>query len=324
MKSNRQDKLLELIVKTYIEEMTPVGSKKLQTLYEENLSPATLRNDMNKLESLGLLEKVHNSSGRVPSKLGYETYIQNVVNQQKEPNNMLKEYIDEVVEQYKLSDQTIDETINTIASISNFAIIKSENSHNDTLKNLNIFPVDENDVVVVVITSSNKIDNQRLTVPDGISQKQFIDLFKQSEKMLLGSKLIDIQDILEIEVKPLIQKYVNAYHEFMNSLIQVFIKATISKVYLSGASNIFKNEDFQNISQIKDVSEIFLEQKYLDFLKTVDDHSNVNIQITNDNLSIFSLPEINNQKISLITPSRVDYEKVLALLNYLVKKDKEN
>jgi heat-inducible transcriptional repressor len=324
MKSNRQEKLLELIVKNYIEEMTPIGSKKLQNLYEEKLSPATLRNDMNKLESLGLLEKVHNSSGRIPSKLGYETYLQSILKVKTEPTQDITNYINEIFEQYKLDDQAIDKTINTIASISNFAVLTSQTSQNDTLKSLNIFPIDENEVIVVVLTSSNKIDNQRLTVPEGITQNQFIDLFKQTEKLLVGSKLVQISNILELEVKPMIKTYVKAYHEFMNTLVKVFVHAAVNKVYLSGAVNIFKNEDFQNIDQLKDISEVFLEKKYLDFIKTISQNDCIDVHITDDNLSVFSLPEINNQTISLITPSRVDYEKILALLNYLVKKDKEN
>ena len=69
MLTERQNKILKLIVEKYIKDPIPVGSKVISK--ELNCSSATVRNDMGELENQGLLEKTHTSSGRVPSEAGY-------------------------------------------------------------------------------------------------------------------------------------------------------------------------------------------------------------------------------------------------------------
>ena len=65
MITERQEQLLKLIVENYIKTARPVGSKALCDIM--NCSSATIRNEMAALESEGMLEKTHSSSGRVPS-----------------------------------------------------------------------------------------------------------------------------------------------------------------------------------------------------------------------------------------------------------------
>ena len=64
MLTERQEKILKLIVEKYVKDPIPVGSKVISKLI--NCSPATVRNEMGELEKFGLLEKTHTSSVRVP------------------------------------------------------------------------------------------------------------------------------------------------------------------------------------------------------------------------------------------------------------------
>ena len=77
MLSKRQENILEIIIREYVKEVTPVGSKNICD--ELNCSSATIRNEMKTLEDLGYLEKTHISSGRVPSEKGYRYYVDNLM-----------------------------------------------------------------------------------------------------------------------------------------------------------------------------------------------------------------------------------------------------
>ena len=77
MISDRQEKLLQLIIEDYIKTARPIGSKSLCEILD--CSSATIRNEMSALEELGLLEKTHISSGRVPSEKGYRYYVDNIM-----------------------------------------------------------------------------------------------------------------------------------------------------------------------------------------------------------------------------------------------------
>ena len=77
--SNRQKLVLKSIIEEYVDSGEPVGSKVLTAKPYLDFSSATIRNDMAYLEELGLLEKTHTSSGRVPSELGYRYYVEHLV-----------------------------------------------------------------------------------------------------------------------------------------------------------------------------------------------------------------------------------------------------
>ena len=93
--SRRKKDILKAIVEDYIDTAEPVGSKALVERRELGLSSATVRNEMADLESMGLLEQPHTSSGRIPSSQGYRMYVnelmerKNLTPQEMEPINRL-------------------------------------------------------------------------------------------------------------------------------------------------------------------------------------------------------------------------------------------
>ena len=89
MLTERQKDILKIIVQEYIKLAKPVGSNLIcDTL---NCSSATIRSEMANLEDLGLLEKTHTSSGRIPSEKGYRYYVDNLMELKKmSAEDMLK------------------------------------------------------------------------------------------------------------------------------------------------------------------------------------------------------------------------------------------
>ncbi len=73
--SEREKRVLSLVVQAYIADAVPVGSRTLVRRFDLNFSPATIRNTMNDLEEAGFLEQPHTSAGRVPTDLGYRVYV---------------------------------------------------------------------------------------------------------------------------------------------------------------------------------------------------------------------------------------------------------
>ena len=78
MITQRQNTILNLIVEMFTRTHEPVGSKALQESIDS--SSATIRNDMAKLEKMGYLEKAHTSSGRMPSRAGFQYFVANSLN----------------------------------------------------------------------------------------------------------------------------------------------------------------------------------------------------------------------------------------------------
>ncbi|MBS3986777.1 MAG: heat-inducible transcription repressor HrcA, partial [Erysipelothrix sp.] len=86
MLTPRKIEIFKAIVDEFITSAEPVGSKTLLEKYHLNYSSATIRSEMSELEDLGYLEKTHTSSGRVPSKMGYRYYVENLLEEQRNEN----------------------------------------------------------------------------------------------------------------------------------------------------------------------------------------------------------------------------------------------
>ena len=121
MLSDRQSKILKLIIERYIKDPTPVGSKTISKTI--NCSSATIRNEMGVLEDLGLLEKTHTSSGRVPSEAGYRYYVDNLMELKKmNAEDMLKLQIVFKNQQLALSD-VITRSLEVISDMTNYTTV---------------------------------------------------------------------------------------------------------------------------------------------------------------------------------------------------------
>ena len=75
---NRKEKILNLVIESYIGSAEPVGSKFLVSTEDLDLSEATVRNELRALEDEGFLTHPHTSAGRIPTEKGYKHYIKNL------------------------------------------------------------------------------------------------------------------------------------------------------------------------------------------------------------------------------------------------------
>ena len=92
----RKEKILNTIIKNYLETGEPVGSRTISKSEDINLSSATIRNEMSDLEEMGYILQPHTSAGRIPSDKGYRFYVDHLM---KERDRELSEMKELVIEQ---------------------------------------------------------------------------------------------------------------------------------------------------------------------------------------------------------------------------------
>ena len=123
MLDDRKKRVLQAIVEEYIETAEPVSSNALISKYNLECSSATIRNEMAYLEKNGLLDKVHTSSGRVPSAKGYRYYVDELL---KDDNISLEEikYISDKLETKVNEIEDLTKiTANTISEITHYTTV---------------------------------------------------------------------------------------------------------------------------------------------------------------------------------------------------------
>lgn len=323
---NRQESLLKEIVESYIKNIKPVGSKSLCEKFK--CSSATIRNEMAILENLGFLEKNHISSGRIPSEKGYKYYVEHLM----VPKDLNGEDILKLQTIFKNNSLEISDAINKcveiISDITNYtSIILGKNSKDNTLKQVSIIPLENQKIVALVCTDKGIVENKQFSLNENTDLKELLKTCEIINKMLIGTPIDEVSERLEIEIKPIISKTVKQYEAVYNVFYDAFndFAKNTSDVFFGGKTNILKQPEYNDISQIKNIINKFEDDELINKIEERD--TGVNIYIGNENrfdkdvTIVKTKYKINGEEgtIAIIGPKRMEYDKVVGLLEYINK-----
>lgn len=322
--NERQKKLLKEIVESYIQDAKPVGSKAL--VEKLKVSSATIRNEMSELEEMGFLEKTHTSSGRVPSSEGYKYYVDNIM-KPKELNGeeMLKLQTIFSNSELILSD-AIKECMEIISDITNYtSIVLGKESETNTLKQITIIPIDERKVVALVVVSNGHVENKQMLLPGEVKAEEVVKTCEIINKHLVGTPISEVNAIMEFEIKPRIANIIKQYESVYSMFQNVFNEFTEknSNVFFGGKMNMLKQPEFGSVEKIKNIMSKLEDYELVKKIESDDD--GVNIYIGEDNefdkdvTVVKTTYRANGEEgtLAIIGPQRMEYDKVLALLNFL-------
>ena len=96
----RKIKILDAIIRNYLETGEPVGSRTISKYTDLNLSSATIRNEMADLEELGYILQPHTSAGRIPSDKGYRFYVDHLMEEKNREVDDMKKFVIEHTEKW--------------------------------------------------------------------------------------------------------------------------------------------------------------------------------------------------------------------------------
>jgi heat-inducible transcriptional repressor len=322
--NERQNKLLKEIVESYIKDAKPVGSKAL--VEKLKVSSATIRNEMSELENLGYLEKTHTSSGRVPSKEGYKYYVDNIM-KPKELNGeeMLK--LQTIFSNHELAlSDAIKECMEIISDITNYtSIVLGKESDYNTLKQLNIIPIDDKKVVALVVVSNGHVENKQVIIPDGVSSEEVVKTSEIINKYLVGTPISEVSSKLEFEIKPRIASIIKQYESIYSMFQNVFSEFTErnSNVFYGGRVNMLKQPEFSEIDKVKNIMEKLEDYDVVKKIESNEDGVNIYIgdesEFDKDVTVVKTSYHANGEEgtLAVIGPTRMEYDKVVTLLNFL-------
>lgn len=325
MLTDRQKTILKLIVTEYIKLAKPVGSNIISE--KINCSSATIRNEMMNLENLGLLEKTHTSSGRIPSEKGYRYYVDNLM-ELKELNGEDVYKLQTIFnnQQLELSD-VISKSLQIVSDMTCYtSIVLDEKSHDNKLKEIEIVPINEKEVVVIVVTDKGHIEHKTIELVD-ISMDDVKKTVKLINDLIVGTPIDEISSKLEYEVKPVISKYVHQHEALYNAFYDVFSDISSKNVNVVGKNNIFKHREFSDdVLKVQDIFEKLDNEKVISNIKESDDND-INVYIGHENNIDNDVTVIKtNYKtdkdtgtIAIVGPKRMEYSRVVNLLDYIKK-----
>lgn len=328
MSLTRSDAILKYIVEYFIKNAQPVGSHTLIDEYHLPYSSATIRNEMFALEKMGYIEKTHSSSGRVPSSKGYRYYCEHL--RDKSVDESLKNSLQLVLEQKIRSvEEVIKESCEILSHMTNLvSVVSGGDGSLERLANVQLIQISDNTLTAVFVTDKGYVENKTFIIPSSIKAEEVVDCVKILNDRLKGTPVNELVEKVEA-LKPIINDYVVSHDIVYQALLETFIRFAGDRLSLYGRDELFNQPEFQNDAE--KLKEVFKLLNNKSVFKEVDDKALketnekvvLNIGETNPDVSMvttkFKIGDGEESTITLLGPTRMDYDKVLSALEYLTE-----
>ena len=327
----RKMKILQAIIRNYLETGEPVGSRTISKYTDLNLSSATIRNEMADLEELGYIVQPHTSAGRIPSDKGYRLYVDHMMEEKEREVEELRELL---LEREDKMDHLLKQVAKVLAQNTNYAtMISAPQIHRSKVKFIQLSRVDINQLLAVIVIEGNVIKNNILSVEDALDDETLLKLNILLNTYLNGLSLEEIN----LSMITAMKQQAGIHSSIVGNVIDAVAEAIKAdedlEIYTSGANNILKYPELADNQKASELINTFEEKQLLNELVVdrLSDENNTGIQIyigdetpvkTMKDCSVvtatYELEEGMKGTIGIIGPKRMDYDKVVGTLKTLM------
>jgi heat-inducible transcriptional repressor len=337
MLDDRSKRVLNAVVRSYIDRPDPVGSRFVTRKYAFGFSPATIRNIMSDLEEMGFLSQPHTSAGRVPTDKGYRYYVDSL------PESGEKESIEGITPEFvdrfsKRLDEVrndmsamLSEVTNTLSALSNYVgVVLPPNAGSTTFSRIDLIKYRGDQIVAILLTDEGVVTNKVLQADPMITQDDLNRIAGFLNAEFSGHTIDEINQILMLKVK----RDKAQWDKLISKAISIYQQALVSSkedIFVSGLYDVMSLPDFSDVAKIKELSKAIKEkQVIINLLAELAKSEGVHVVIGNENtaeelkgLSIVTSTYNEADRpmgiIALIGPTRMDYSKAIMMVDTIAK-----
>ncbi|MBP1992879.1 heat-inducible transcriptional repressor HrcA [Paenibacillus eucommiae] len=330
MLSERQRMILSAIIDDYVRSAEPVGSRSISKRGNVGFSPATIRNEMSDLEEMGFLEQPHTSAGRIPSHKGYRYYVDHLLQQGQLDGHELDTMKLSFAQKIQEMEEVIQHVAGMLSSLTNYtSVVLGPEVFSTTLKHLQILPLDDKTAVAIIVTNTGHVENKTVTIPEGIPMSEIEKIVNILNARLKDVPLLQFKSKLYNEISVELSKYVSGYEEFVSVVESVLQNDEKDRIFLSGMTNMLIQPEFKDVDKIKNILDLLdetptLVKLFAPSIEGVDvkiGAENSIAAIANCSLitASYSIGGSPIGTIGIIGPTRMEYARVIHLLNVMSK-----
>ena len=330
MLDDRKKKVLQAIVEEYINTAEPVSSNALISKYGLECSSATIRNEMADLEKKGLLDKMHTSSGRVPSAKGYGYYVDELL---KDDNISLEEvkYISDKLETKVNEIEDLTKiTANTISEITHYTTVTiGPKTDEQIIKEIKFVLLGSRMILAVIMTDTGMVKETIIKFDEDVNEKQVETINYMFNNKLKGKPIETINQPLEEYLYNEMKGMVGVIKPIITQIKKVLFEE--NEIHLQGARKELDLPEFNSLQVAKNFMNILDEKELIADMLNSGFAEDINVYIGGEDekeqLKDFSVVtfkhKIGNKDmgtIGIIGPKRMDYSKVISVMKYISKK----
>jgi len=327
----RKRQVLIAIVQDYIQTAEPIGSRTIAKRHALGVSPATIRNEMADLEELGFLAQPHTSAGRIPSERGYRFYV-DAIEALAVLTAVDAEHVKRQLGGVLRGQQTmLDALARLVSSLTNYtSIVVGPQQAPAQLKLMQAIPLDENRAVLMLVLDTGLVANEVLTLPPGLTMYDLLAFCNYVNYHYAGTSLSRLKDMNFEDYAGHLHAGAQAVEQAMDSLIAGLSRTEGERVVLGGATNILNQPEFRDVAKLRAVMRVLDEHELVLRLVTSAQGANASVTIGSENAvealrdcslitATYHLGGGQTGHISVLGPTRMEYPRVIALLNCVTK-----
>jgi heat-inducible transcriptional repressor len=330
--SLRNKKVLEAVIREYIESAQPIGSRTISKLYLKDLSPATIRNIMADLEDMGCLIQTHTSSGRIPTDKGFRLYVDSILR----IKGLAKSDKERINRNYQRLTPEINSILKETSKVlslfsKNIGIVTTPKFSNIVLTHIEFVKLSSERVLAIFISESGNVYSRIIEVRKNLNDVDFNKINEYLNRIMSGLTLAKIRRKVAKEMKRVKNSYNKLYIEALNLSEEVLWEERDEEIYIEGQANIVDQPEFSNTAAMKSFLKALEEKKVL--LKLLDKSMTsrgVQIFIGSENefkeikgcsiiTSTYSKGNNILGALGVVGPIRMNYSKVIPLVEYTSK-----
>lgn len=331
--NDRINTILNAVVHLYITKAEPVSSEMIVAYYGLSISTATVRNDLQLLEKQGFLMKPHTSAGRIPTDKGYRYYVDQLM--EKEVDHLSEEEKEEVREQYKIVrdyNEIMKVTSILISRLThNLGVVLAPNMIKDTLKDIHFVTLDNQRILVTLVTNSGLFFQKMMKVNCTISDENLEAISQIIKKEFYGKSLEVVNDEMLNQIYHYYFKYqtLDSIWKLMEECFDFTEDET--RLFLGNRSYILKQPEFKEIEKLNYFFDFIEEEENLiKIMRKSILENQIDIIIGSElgqdvmeDCSVITRQYLLKGKlrgaISVLGPTRMNYSKSVSVLDFIAE-----
>lgn len=325
----RKIKILDAIIRNYLDTGEPVGSRTISKYSDLNLSSATIRNEMSDLEEMGYILQPHTSAGRIPSDQGYRFYVDNLMKEKEQEVTEMKEFM---IEHTEKMEQVLQQMAKMLAVNTNYAaMITAPSYQRNKVKFLQLSQVDNDQILAVIVMEGNIVKNKMISTREALDNETILKLNILLNTSLNGLSVEQINLGTISKLKEQAGIHSNIVSDVLDALADALQEDEDLEIYTSGTTNILKYPELRDSQKASELLSAFEEKKQLADLvngSLTSEETGIQVYIGDESpvknmkdcsvvTATYQLGEGLQGTIGIIGPKRMDYENVVDNLKTL-------
>ncbi len=257
--SERQKRLLLVIIRDYIDAAQPVGSKRLVERYHLDLSSATIRHEMAELTEMGDLRQPHTSAGRVPTEEGYRFFVSEMMNQAVLPKSVQNM----ITHQFYQARPGVDQWMHLAASVlahqsQGASMVTAPRAEQVRFQHVELISTQGRQILMVMVLAGGEVSQQILTLAEPVSQERLSQTAGRLNRVLVGLAVDDLSalpsrsDALEQDILTLIIADMKRATESVSG-----------EIYIDGLANVLADPEFADSDEARRALKLLEERSTL-------------------------------------------------------------